>query len=211
MSNTALIWGASGGIGRALTLRLLRDGWRVLAVARDPLKLADVDVPSYAADVGRSADVAAAAHWAAQEAGDVALWVYAAGDILGQPLVETSELQWAKLMDANVTGAHRAVTHSLPLVGAGGHLVFVGAHVDRILLPKIGAYAAAKAALDAYVQVLAKELRDRRVTLVRPAAVDTSFWSRSPFRLPRGSRSAADVAADILRAHEGGHRGVLEL
>jgi 3-oxoacyl-[acyl-carrier protein] reductase len=55
------------------------------------------------------------------------------------------------------------------------------------MLPKLGAYAASKAALDAYVTVLAKEVRDRRVTNVRVGAVDTPLWRKAPFRLPKGA------------------------
>jgi NAD(P)-dependent dehydrogenase (short-subunit alcohol dehydrogenase family) len=186
-------------------------GWQVLAVTRDPNVLADIDVPAYAADLAREADVAAAVHWAAQEAGEVKLWVYAAGEMLGKPLGETSAADWARLMAANITGAHYAVTHSLPLVPSGGHLVFLGAYIDRILLPKIGAYAVGKAALDAYAQVLAKELRDRRVTLVRVGAVDTPLWNDAPFKLPRGAHTPDDVAAAILKAHAEEHKGVLEV
>jgi NAD(P)-dependent dehydrogenase (short-subunit alcohol dehydrogenase family) len=209
---TALIWGAAGGIGGALAAALHRDGWQVLGVAREPAALSGLDVPVYAADLGREQDVAAAAYWAAQESGgEVALWVYAAGAMLGRPLADTSAAEWARLLAANITGAHYAVLHSLALVPPGGHMVFLGAYVERILLPKIGAYAAGKAALDAYVQVLAKELRDRRVTLVRAGAVETPLWDDAPFRLPRGAQAPSEVAAAILAAHRDGRRGVLEL
>ncbi|MEN9935715.1 MAG: hypothetical protein RLZZ387_2294 [Chloroflexota bacterium] len=208
---TALVWGAAGGIGRATVDLLRREGWRVLGVARDDGPLAAAGVESCAADLAREADVAAAALWAAREAESVALWIYAAGDVLGKPLADTSAAEWQRVMAANVTGAHLAVTHSLPLVPAGGHMVFVGAYAERIMLPKLGAYAAAKAALDAYVTVLGKELRDRRVTNVRVGAVDTAFWEKAPFRLPKGAMAPADVAGAIVRAHTSGHKGVLDL
>jgi NAD(P)-dependent dehydrogenase (short-subunit alcohol dehydrogenase family) len=208
---TALIWGAGGGIGRALTELLRREGWRVLAVARDDTALAASGVESYAADVGRESDVAGAALWAAQQAESVELWVYAAGAMLGRPLADTTAVEWERVLRANLTGAHLAVAHSLPLVPAGGHLAFVGAYAERLQLPKIGAYAASKAALEAYVAVLAKELRDRRVTTMRLGAVDTPLWDDAPFRLPKGALAPAEVAAALLRAHREGHRGVLEL
>lgn len=208
---TALIWGASGEIGRALAARLIREGWRVLAVARDTNALLDLNIDSYGADFARDADVAAAALWAAQEVETVDLWVYAAGDILNRPLADTSTADWARIMAANATGAHAAVAHSLPLTLPRGHLVFVGAYVDRVTLPRLGAYAAAKAALDAYVQVLAKELRDRRVTLVRAGAIDTPLWGKAGFKVPRGALAPGAVAEAIVRAHGEGHKGYLDL
>lgn len=208
---TALIWGATGGIGLALVQTLRAQAWDVLGVARDTRLLREAGIPHYSADVTNESDVAAAALWAAQEAGEVQLWVYAVGAILGKPLRDTDAATWRRILDTNLTGAHLAVTHSLPVVAPGGHLMFLGAYPERIMLPRIGAYAAAKAALDAYVQTLAKELRDRRVTLVRMGAVDTPFWAQAPFSLPRGAHAPADIAAALLRAHQDGHKGVLEL
>jgi NAD(P)-dependent dehydrogenase (short-subunit alcohol dehydrogenase family) len=208
---TALIWGAAGGIGRALVEHLQAEGHRVLAIARDDTPLAALGVESYCANLAREADVAAASLWAAQQAETVQLWVYTAGDMLGKPLVDTTHGEWDRLFAANITGAHLAVAHSLPLVPSGGHLVFIGAYVDRITLPKLGAYAASKAALDAYVTVLGKELRDRRVTNVRIGAVDTPLWNKAPFRLPKGSHAPADVAATIINAYNQGHKGTLDI
>lgn len=209
---TALIWGAAGGIGRALADTLSEHGWRVLGIARDAAALNGATAEAYSADLARDADVAAAALWAAQQSdGVVNLWVYAAGDMLGKPLADTTPAEWDRILSANVTGAHLAVTHSLALVPTGGHLVFIGAYVDRIMLPKLGAYAASKAALDAYVTVLGKEVRDRRITNVRVGAVDTPLWLKAPFRLPKGAHAPADVATAVLRAYTEGHRGNLDV
>ena len=209
---TALIWGAAGGIGRALVDTLSKNGWRVLGIARDAAALSDMNIESYSTELSREADVAAAALWAAQQSeGAVNLWVYAAGDMIGKPLADTTASEWERIFGANVTGAHLAVTHSLALVPSGGHLVFIGAYVDRIALLKLGAYAVSKAALDAYVTALAKEVRDRRVTNVRVGNVwvgeiDTPLWRKVPFHPePFG------VAAAVLRAYAEGHKGNLDL
>ena len=209
---TALIRGAAGGIGRALVDTMSERGWRVLGIARDAAALSDMDIESYSAELSSEADVAAAALWAAQQSeGAVNLWVYAAGDMIGKPLADTTAGEWERIFGANVTGAHLAVAHSLALVPSGGHLVFIGAYVDRIALLKLGAYAASKAALDAYVTALAKEVRDRcvtnvRVGNVRVGAVDTPLWREVPFRL-----SPFDVADAVLRAYAEGHKGNLDL
>lgn len=208
----ALIWGANGGIGRALVQALKHEGWDVLAVARHSERLHDLDVPCFDADVARDDEVAAAAMWAAREAGEVHLWVYTAGDILAKTAADTNANEWNAIMAANVTGAHLAVRHSLPLIAQGGHLVFLGAYVERITLPRLASYAAAKAALEAYTGALAKELRDKRVTLVRAPAVETPFWEKVPFKPPKnGMVSAEAVAEAIVKANHEGQKGVLDL
>lgn len=208
---TALIWGASGGIGQALVERLGRAGWQTLAVARDASGLAGAASDCYDAELARDSDVAAAAYWAAQHCDAVDLWAYAAGDILNRALAETSAAEWSRLMIANATGAHTALAHSWPLLPSGSHLFFLGAYVDRITLPRLGAYAAAKAALDIYTQVLAKELRDRRVTTVRAGAVDTALWSKAGFKVPRGALAPSVVAEAVLQAFNDQHNGYLDL
>jgi len=212
---TALIWGADGEIGRELVDTLSKRGWRVLGIARGAAALSNMGIESYRAELSCEADVAAAALWAAQQSeGAVNLWVYTAGDIgdvVYKSLAKTTASEWERIFGANVTGAHLAVTHSLALVPSGGHLVFIGAYVDRIALLKLGAYAASKAALDAYVTALAKEVRDRRVTNVRVGnvwvgEVDTPLWREVPIRL-----APFEVAAAVLRAYAEGHKGNLDL
>jgi NAD(P)-dependent dehydrogenase (short-subunit alcohol dehydrogenase family) len=207
----ALIWGATGGIGRAVLAGVRAAGLHPLAIARDPLPLEAEGYDACAADVTRPHDVAAAALWAAQQSGGaVALWVYAVGAMSNGPLADTSTEALSAAIDVNLIGAHRAVHHSLPLIPAGGHLIFLGAYPDRIALPKLGAYAAGKAALDSYITVLTKELRDRTVTNLRLSAVDTPLWQQAPFRLPRGARQPHEVADAVLRAYRERTRGVVE-
>ena len=169
-----------------------------------------MDVFSLVATAARP-HLASAALWAAQQAGSVQLWVFAVGDMFGAPLAETSLSDWERMFAANVTAAHLAVRHSLALIDSGGHLVFTGAYTDKIMLPKLGAYAAAKAALDSYVRVLTKELRDKRVTLVRMGAVDTPLWVKAPFRLPRGAQTPQAIAEAILKAHTAEQQGDLDV
>jgi NAD(P)-dependent dehydrogenase (short-subunit alcohol dehydrogenase family) len=90
-------------------------------------------------------------------------------------------------------------------------MIFLGAVSERLRLPRLSAYAAAKAGLEAFVEVLTKEERKRQVILVRPAAVDTPLWEKVPFKLPAGAVSPDEVAERILSAYRDGHRGQLDL
>jgi NAD(P)-dependent dehydrogenase (short-subunit alcohol dehydrogenase family) len=146
-----------------------------------------------------------------QETDQVDLWIYAAGDIAASKVADASPQDWQRILNANLVGAHLATHYSLPLLASDGHLVFLGAISERLRLPRLSAYAAAKAGLEAFVQVLGKEERKRRVTLVRPAAVDTPLWDKVPFRLPPKALGPDEVAARILAAYHDGHRGVLDI
>ena len=77
-------------------------------------------------------------------------------------------------------------------------------------LPIASSVVGPLAELEALVEVLGKEERKRRVTLVRPAAVDTSLWDKVPSELPPGALSPNEAAERIVAAHHSSHRGVLE-
>lgn len=208
---TAMIWGAHGGIGRALVRWLHDDGWTVLAVARQVGRL-DISADYvFEADLSNPAQVQEAVMAAAQEVEAVDLWVYAAGDIVSVPVREMTPEVWQRILDANLTGAFLTVHYSLPLLAPDAHLFFLGAISERVRLPGLAAYAAAKAGLEAFAEALRKEQRQQKVTVVRPAAVHTPLWDKVPFRLPPGALSADAVAERILAAYAEGYRGTLEL
>jgi NAD(P)-dependent dehydrogenase (short-subunit alcohol dehydrogenase family) len=211
MNKTAMVWGAGGGIGRALVSNLKKEGWRVLAMGRHAADLEDLTSHVFEADVAQPESVEQALAAASLETDQVDLWIYAVGDIAASKVADVSPQDWQRILEANLVGAHLTTHYSLPLLARDSHLVFLGAVSERLRLPRLSAYAAAKAGLEAFVQVLGKEERKRRVTLVRPAAVDTPLWDKVPFRLPPGAMSPDDAAAQILAAYHEGHRGVLDL
>lgn len=206
-----MIWGATGGIGRALVDELLNRQWSVVAISRDEVALAGRVACSLQADVGDAFGVQRAVQAAAHEVDEVALWVYAAGDIAAAPVEEMTPAVWGRILAANLTGAYYAAHYSLPLLTSDAHLVFVGAVSERLRLPGLSAYAAAKAGLEAFAESLRKEQRRRRVTVVRPSAVATSLWDKVPLRMPKDAPPPSKVAERILTAYEEGHSGLLDL
>jgi NAD(P)-dependent dehydrogenase (short-subunit alcohol dehydrogenase family) len=89
--------------------------------------------------------------------------------------------------------------------------MYLGAVSERLRLPNLAAYTAAKTGLEAFVEVLRKEERKRRVTLVRPGAVDTPLWEKVPLRLPNNALTPFQVSRQILEAYEQGHTGTLDI
>ena len=208
---TAMIWGAGGGIGRALAAKLVADGWMVIAASR---QIEEGDEPALhrvAVDVSDADSVARAVAAAGDRVDRVDLWLYAAGDITAAKVADLEPADWQRIVDANLTGAYLAAHYSLPLLAPEAHLIFLGAVVERISLPRLAPYAAAKAGLEALAAVLAKEERRRRVTVVRPAAVATSFWDKVPFKRPPDAAEPGQIAEQILELYHAGRQGVLDL
>lgn len=208
---TAMVWGGAGGIGRAVVEKLMASGWTVVALSRDEETVRELASHSLSVDINDPFSVQRAAQGAAFEVSSVDLWVYAAGDIISSPLEQMTPSIWNRILSANLTGAYLAAHYSLPLLSPGAHMIFVGAVSERLRLPGLSAYAAAKAGLEAMVETLRKEQRQHRVSIIRPSAVDTPLWDKVPLKLPRTAIAPAVVAEKILEAYESGHTGTLEL
>jgi NAD(P)-dependent dehydrogenase (short-subunit alcohol dehydrogenase family) len=211
MVQNAMVWGAGGGIGQALVSILSQEGWRVVALGRGVADLRNLTSDVIEVDVADGGAVQQAIEASKREVDQVDLWVYSVGDITASKVADASPDSWQRILDANLTGAYLTTHYSLPLLARDGHMIFLGAISERLRLPRLSAYASAKAGLEAFVEVLGKEERKRRVTLVRPAAVDTPLWDKVPFNLPAKALSPEDAAQRILAAHRDNHRGVLDL
>jgi NAD(P)-dependent dehydrogenase (short-subunit alcohol dehydrogenase family) len=209
---TSIVWGASGGVGRAMTAALAEAGGHVVAVSRHPDDLADLTPYRVEADVADADAVQRAVLEATMLVDDpFDLCVYAAGDIAAAKVGDMAPADWRRILSANLDGAYHVAHHMAPHLAEEGHLVLLGAISERLRLPGLAAYAAAKAGLEALAATLGKEDRRRRVTLVRPAAIATGLWDKVPLRLPEGAPPPEKVVGRILDAHRSGHKGVLEL
>jgi NADP-dependent 3-hydroxy acid dehydrogenase YdfG len=169
-----LITGASKGIGRATAAEFARRGYRVVATARDPHSLADLDVDQrLALDVTDPASVAAAV----RTAGEVDILISNAGVIFYAAVEATPPEQLARLFDLNTVGALRVAQAVLPGMRARGRgrLLFMSSVAGRIVLPPGAAYAATKWALEALVEALAIEVAPFgvEVALLEPGAVSS--------------------------------------
>lgn len=211
MMKTAMIWGAHGGIGQELVQQLLAQSWQVIAISRHAEEMEQVTPLSFAADVSSAYDVQNAVMAASYEVNEVDLWVYAAGDITAVPVKDMNFDAWQRILNNNLTGAYLTTRHSLPLLASDAHLFYLGAVSERLHLPGLAAYAAAKAGLEAFVDTLRKEERRRKVTIVRPGAVATPLWDKVPLSLPKNAAPPAKVAARILEAYNTGQTGQLDL
>ncbi len=206
----AILWGAAGGIGKALTQKLVDEGLAVVAVSRRPSEMKTLTPHVIAADVTQPSQVAAAARMAGEMLPAFDLFLYTAGDIASLKVAEMTPGDWNRLLAANLTGAFLTAQASLPFLAPEARLVFLGAMHERLRLPGLSAYAAAKAGLEAFAEALRKETR-RQVLVVRPGAVDTPFWRKVPFSMPKNALSPQALAEAIFSALTEGKTGLLDL
>lgn len=183
---TAVVTGASSGIGAATAVRLAAEGFDVVLGARRADRLAEVAAAcpggrARAVPLDVTDDASVAAFCAAvDDVGGCSLLVNNAGGALGlDPVAEADLDRWQRMYDTNVLGTVRLVRALLPqLVGSGaGHVVNVGSIAG--VEPYVGGagYNAAKAALHALTEVLRRETVDQpvRVTEILPGLVETEF------------------------------------
>ena len=192
---TAVVTGASSGIGAATARRLAQEGYEVVAAARrrDRLDALAADVPGIrpvTLDVTDPTSVAAMA----ADLDDIAVLVNNAGGAIGvEPIENANPDDWQNMFETNVLGVLRVTQALLPALerGAGGHVVITGSIAGRVVYEGGGGYTAAKHGAAALVETLRLELNGRpvRVSEIAPGMVHTEEFSL--VRL-RGDQAAAD-------------------
>ncbi|GLC26074.1 SDR family oxidoreductase [Roseisolibacter agri] len=215
---TALVTGASRGIGLAAARALAAAGARVALLARtaDVLERAAADIArdtggdalAVPCDVRDAAGVdAALARVRAAFGGAPDVLVNNAGAFTLAPVAATSPADFAAALDANLVAPFRLVRALLPemLARGHGHVVTVGSIADRFAFPENGAYAASKFGLRGLHEVLRAELRGSgvRASLVSPGPVDTPIWDPigpddRPGFTPRAQMLSADAVAGAI-------------
>jgi NADP-dependent 3-hydroxy acid dehydrogenase YdfG len=182
---TALVTGASRGIGRATAERLAAAGARVALTSRGGAALeaaaAAIGGHAIAADVADAGPVAALAEqvraWAG---GPPDIVVNSAGAFELAPLAEATTESFDLQLAVNLRAPFLVIRAYLPemLERGSGHLVTVGSIAGRQAFPHNGAYAASKFGVRGLHAVLDAEVRGTgvRATLIEPAATDTALW-----------------------------------
>lgn len=182
-----VVTGASSGIGLVTARTAAKAGARVMLVARsgDELEAIVRDLNNaghqtdYAvADVGVSDQVFAAAVRTVDRFGRIDSWISDAGVTIYGKLLDTPDDEHERMMRTNYFGVVNSAKAAMPhLKAAGGALIVVGSIASDIPSPLMGAYAATKHAVKAYVESLRIELKGEgapvSITLVKPAGIDT--------------------------------------
>lgn len=187
---TALVTGASSGIGEATALALAAEGATVAIAARradrlDALakRIGESGGKAYSivADVADEAQARDMVTTANAQMGRIDILVNNAGMMLLGPIGEADTEDWRRMVQTNVMGLMYATHAALPLMKAqgGGHIVNVSSVAGRTAREGSGVYNVTKWGVGAFSESLRQEVsRDKiRVTIIEPGAVKTELQS----------------------------------
>ena len=201
MNRICFITGGSRGIGRAIAELLLARGDSVaftgtsakgVAAAEGALARASGDaarVLGLVCDVRDAPAVESAMNTTVTRFGGLDVLVNNAGVGVGVPVIETSDEEWRRIIDTNLTGVFNCCRAAIPHLRArrGGWIVNVSSLASKNPFAGGAAYSASKAGLNAFSDALMQEVRHEgiRVSSVLPGSVATEFSGR-------GARSGAE-------------------
>src|ERR1700676_2654494 len=192
MANTqtrsAIVTGASGGIGGSIAKRLAKDGFAVLVnyagkAAPAQSLVADIKAAggqgiAVQADVAIAADVERLFKESMDAFGRPDVVVHCAGIMLLFPIASGDVATFDKVIATNLRGTFLVFAQAAQHVPDGGRIMAFSSSVLAKSFPTYGAYIASKAGVEGMVHVLANELRGRNITVnaVAPGPVATELF-----------------------------------
>lgn len=187
-TRTAIVTGASRGIGAAISRRLARDGTAlVLNYAGDAKETEQLAAEirdsggkavAVQADVSDSAAVRQLFDRAESAYGGVDIVVNNAGIMPLARVAEADDAHFERVVSVNLRGAFNGMREAVRRVRAGGRIISLSSSVVGLYQPTYGVYAATKAGVEALTHVLANEMRGRNITVnaVAPGPTATALF-----------------------------------
>ncbi|MGU3359525.1 oxidoreductase [Methylobacterium sp. M6A4_1b] len=176
---TAIVTGASSGIGLATVRALHKAGYRVFGTSRRSSAVLGDAGTLLTCDITDEASVGAMVKTVLDETGRIDLLVNNAGFGITGGAEESSIVQAQGLFDVNVFGVIRAIRAVLPAMRAqkSARIVNISSVLGLIPAPYMALYAASKHAVEGYSESLDHEVRSHgiRVVLIEPAYTRTAF------------------------------------
>ena len=184
----ALVTGSSRGIGRAMAIRLSREGASVAVnyvsntdSAREVV--ADIEAAGGAAvalqaDVAKLEDIQKLFDQCIEHFGRLDILINNAGIRISKNVADIEEAEYDRLFAINVKGTFFACQQAARRLSDGGRIINISSAVTRMMLAGYSIYSASKGAVDQITRVLAKELGGRNITVnaVSPGPVDTDLF-----------------------------------
>ena len=216
-NKSALVTGASRGIGRASCLALAREGATIVGTARTHKDLEALEkeivalggkAKTFACDITKSAEVAACVKQTITDLGRIDILVNNAGIGGYRPFLDWTEEDYDRIMETNAKSTWLFCKEAIPhmLKQGGGNIVNVSSVAGLAGYPNEGIYCMSKSAQVALSQSLDREFYDKniKVSLVCPGGVETHF-AIGDGRTPDGANmkgfsTAEDVAEAVVMA-----------
>ena len=190
VKKSAIVTGASGGIGGEIAKRLVRDGFGVVvhyagkpapaqAVVAE-LKAAGGQAISVQADVASVSDVERLFQESIDAFGNPEVVVHSAGVMLLSLISACDVETFDKVITTNLRGTFLVLAQAAKHVRDGGRIIAFSSSVIAKSFPTYGPYIASKAGVEGLVHVLANELRGRNITVnaIAPGPVGTDLFLR---------------------------------
>jgi len=199
---TAIVTGASSGIGAAIARAVARAGARVAGGARRTNQL-ETEI-ALELDVTDPVSCERFVAQAAEELGGVDILVNNAGLSLGRdPFDKSTEEDEETVLETNVHGLLRMTRLCLPHILDGGHILNIGSVAGRQAYENASVYVASKYAVRGFTYALREDLLGRpiHVTTVDPGLVESNF-SRVRFRGDEEKASAVYANVEPLRPED---------
>lgn len=204
----ALVTGASKGIGLATARRLSAEGLRLVLVSRDKSALDEAasDMPTETmvvpADVTDPAQVESVFETVEASWAPVDVLVVNAGAGAAAALTSTTDEEWLRMLDLNLTAPFRCIRRALPpmLQREWGRIVVVASVASKVGERQIAAYTASKHGVLGLVRSAAAEVARTGVTVnaVCPGYVDTPMTDDSVQKIAERSGMSLEEARQIL-------------
>ena len=189
----AIVTGASRGIGRAIALRLARDGRHVVAVARSKgpldelvaeIRAAGGQATAMPCDLADSAAVTAMVEAVAKNLGRIDILVNNAGITRDNLILRMSDDEWDDVINTNLKAvfvACRAAARPM-MKGRFGRIVNIASTSGLVGNPGQANYAAAKAGLTGLTKTIARELGGKGITanVIAPGFIQTEMTANLP-------------------------------
>lgn len=203
---TAIVTGASGGIGVRIVESFIREGATVIALdvgttdsqAVRMLREVCPSVTYQQIDISSEMQVDSFYSGLASQSISVDIVVNNAGTMIGKPLADTTVEEWDRLMAVNGRGTFLMMRGALPLMRReGGSIVNISSGAAVKPLKNLTAYGASKAAINALTKAAAQELAPIRCNVICPGPIDTPMPHKFVERL---DSAAKDRVFDELAA-----------
>jgi len=198
LRRVALVTGARGGMGAALTECLIRDDFNVVAVDATGVDAGSDRVFHLQADTSNEESMATAVAEAVSRWGRLDCLALLAGIAYASPIEDVDVEAWDHVLRVNVTGMIITMKHAVPHLRHGDQpsIVLMGSVSAWIGSHGYSAYTASKAAIHGVSSALALELApDIRICSVAPGWVDTPF-----------TQGGLDAMAEPVKGREMGER-----
>ena len=188
LTKSVIVTGASRGIGRAVAIRLAKDGFAVAVnYAGNATKAEEVvteiksnggQAIAVQANVANAADVEHLFKETIDIFGGINVVVNCAGIMPLSPIAEGDLELFDKVITTNLRGTFVVLGQAARTVSSGGRIIVFSSSVNAMAFPTYGPYIASKAGVEGLVRVLANEIRGRNITVnaVAPGPVATELF-----------------------------------